>query len=353
MPVDALALIRRERQQRRGGGPQQNVPPKNHTVLSSAPQPERLAGTEASSPPLSVVGSGRGDSVDQREEDPPFRFERAATVAAPGHAVASFRCAGLPGVYYVPEYATAEDEARMLREVERGSWVQLRNRRLQVIGRQPGVKPPARPSPQPGPASVDGKSSEGVAGAAAPAAAIAAGGERRDAASDGDASDGGSSGSGIKDHDESNGGGGGHDDADDNEADGFPPWLRSVADALQADGLVDGRRPNNALVNEYQPGQGILRHEDGPRYHPCVATLSLGAPCLFDFYPKLHASEIGTRDQGACAALHACVRACVRACVCVCVRVRVRACACACVRACVRAWVGAWMHACWCVRGSG
>ena len=40
------------------------------------------------------------------------------------------------------------------------------------------------------------------------------------------------------------------------------------------------------LINEYLPGQGILPHEDGAAYHPIVATVSLGAPIVFDVYSK-------------------------------------------------------------------
>lgn len=32
---------------------------------------------------------------------------------------------------------------------------------------------------------------------------------------------------------------------------------------------------NHVLVNEYQPGQGIMAHQDGPLYTPAVAILSL------------------------------------------------------------------------------
>lgn len=44
--------------------------------------------------------------------------------------------------------------------------------------------------------------------------------------------------------------------------------------------------PNHCLVNEYLPGQGILPHEDGPAYHPVVATVSLGSSAVLDLYLK-------------------------------------------------------------------
>ncbi|KAI9849453.1 MAG: hypothetical protein M1837_004073 [Sclerophora amabilis] len=44
--------------------------------------------------------------------------------------------------------------------------------------------------------------------------------------------------------------------------------------------------PNHVLVNEYQPGQGIMPHEDGAAYWPVVGTVSLGAPIVLDIYGK-------------------------------------------------------------------
>lgn len=46
------------------------------------------------------------------------------------------------------------------------------------------------------------------------------------------------------------------------------------------------QRPNHVLVNEYQPGQGIMPHEDGAAYWPVVATVSAGAPIVLDIYGK-------------------------------------------------------------------
>ncbi|CAL1698220.1 unnamed protein product [Somion occarium] len=43
-------------------------------------------------------------------------------------------------------------------------------------------------------------------------------------------------------------------------------------------------QPNHIILNEYYPGQGIMPHEDGPAYHPVVATLSLGSHAVFHYY---------------------------------------------------------------------
>ncbi|KAF8588035.1 hypothetical protein K439DRAFT_1336264, partial [Ramaria rubella] len=45
--------------------------------------------------------------------------------------------------------------------------------------------------------------------------------------------------------------------------------------------------PNHIIVNEYEPGQGIMPHEDGPSYHPVVATLSLGSHAVFNYHRYL------------------------------------------------------------------
>merc|ERR1712194_31233 len=48
---------------------------------------------------------------------------------------------------------------------------------------------------------------------------------------------------------------------------------------------------NSVRLNSYKPGQGIAPHMDGPVYLPRAAIISLGAPCVFDFYPRCDADE--------------------------------------------------------------
>lgn len=43
---------------------------------------------------------------------------------------------------------------------------------------------------------------------------------------------------------------------------------------------------NHVLVNEYQPGQGIMPHEDGNAYAPVTVTVSLGSSTVLDIYEK-------------------------------------------------------------------
>lgn len=59
----------------------------------------------------------------------------------------------------------------------------------------------------------------------------------------------------------------------------MPPWLLSLTNALAA-GVFDA---NHCLLNEYEPGQGIEAHRDGPRFAPRAAILSLGSVAGFDF----------------------------------------------------------------------
>lgn len=41
---------------------------------------------------------------------------------------------------------------------------------------------------------------------------------------------------------------------------------------------------NHCLVNEYEAGQGIMPHTDGPVYHPIVTTISLQSHTVIEFY---------------------------------------------------------------------
>lgn len=42
--------------------------------------------------------------------------------------------------------------------------------------------------------------------------------------------------------------------------------------------------PNHVLINEYQPGEGIMPHKDGAAYHPVVCTVSLGSSLCLGIY---------------------------------------------------------------------
>jgi len=57
------------------------------------------------------------------------------------------------------------------------------------------------------------------------------------------------------------------------------------------------KEPNHVIMNEYLPGQGIMPHEDGPIYHPVVATISLGSHTILHHYQ--YAEEPGSTGNSA------------------------------------------------------
>jgi alkylated DNA repair dioxygenase AlkB len=63
----------------------------------------------------------------------------------------------------------------------------------------------------------------------------------------------------------------------------LPGWLLGIAEALCADGGF-ATPPEQVMVNEYLPGQGIAPHVDCvPCFGPAIASLSLGSGCAMDF----------------------------------------------------------------------
>lgn len=62
-------------------------------------------------------------------------------------------------------------------------------------------------------------------------------------------------------------------------------------------------RPNHVLINEYMPGQGISPHEDGAVYYPLVATVSIGAHCVYNLLSKDGTRRVVARlviEPGSC-----------------------------------------------------
>jgi len=77
----------------------------------------------------------------------------------------------------------------------------------------------------------------------------------------------------------------------------MPEWLQSLSSSLvEAKIFPKAIQPNHALLNEYEPGQGIMGHTDGPRYHDLVACLSLGSSSTFSFTERLSTDEIGVKE---------------------------------------------------------
>ena len=79
----------------------------------------------------------------------------------------------------------------------------------------------------------------------------------------------------------------------------LPPWLSNISNALVQSGVFEKEDlPNHVLINEYEIGDGILHHTDGPMYRDIVAILSLSSPCLMTFKRKLATHEIDGRNDG-------------------------------------------------------
>ncbi|WVQ84112.1 hypothetical protein IAT38_006257 [Cryptococcus sp. DSM 104549] len=72
----------------------------------------------------------------------------------------------------------------------------------------------------------------------------------------------------------------------------FPDLVHRL-DTLLAKGTGKdvGLDINQVLVNEYQPGQGISPHEDGPAFRPLVATISLGSHTVLDIHHYISATS--------------------------------------------------------------
>ena len=63
----------------------------------------------------------------------------------------------------------------------------------------------------------------------------------------------------------------------------LPDWAQSIAVRLAKDGLILNV-PDQVIVNEYQPGQGIVSHTDCiPCFGNTIITLSLGSDCVMTF----------------------------------------------------------------------
>lgn len=69
---------------------------------------------------------------------------------------------------------------------------------------------------------------------------------------------------------------------------GLPPILQRLSNTLVAIGAFPpSQPPNHVLINEYQPGEGIMPHTDGPAYESRTATISLGgSDVIFKLWPR-------------------------------------------------------------------
>ncbi|CUG89394.1 2OG-Fe(II) oxygenase, putative [Bodo saltans] len=67
----------------------------------------------------------------------------------------------------------------------------------------------------------------------------------------------------------------------------LPPWTEAVSDMLLYDGIYSPTLfPNNVRIHEYEVGEGIAPHCDGPIYVPKVSILSLASTSVMNFYSR-------------------------------------------------------------------
>ena len=74
----------------------------------------------------------------------------------------------------------------------------------------------------------------------------------------------------------------------------LPDWLADLAARLHADGHFE-RPPEQVIVNEYEPGQGIALHADRDCFGPVVATISLGDDWAMRFRPVGNKTKVDDR----------------------------------------------------------
>jgi alkylated DNA repair dioxygenase AlkB len=63
----------------------------------------------------------------------------------------------------------------------------------------------------------------------------------------------------------------------------LPPWAGRLAERMHRAGLVEAV-PDQLIVNEYEPGQGISAHIDcEPCFGPTILAVSLHSACILEF----------------------------------------------------------------------
>ncbi|CAJ2375906.1 MAG: alpha-ketoglutarate-dependent dioxygenase AlkB [Gammaproteobacteria bacterium] len=65
---------------------------------------------------------------------------------------------------------------------------------------------------------------------------------------------------------------------------GLPDWVRDLGERLVRDRIF-AALPEQLIVNEYEPGQGIAPHTDRDCFGPVVVSLSLGGDCMMRILP--------------------------------------------------------------------
>ena len=71
----------------------------------------------------------------------------------------------------------------------------------------------------------------------------------------------------------------------------LPDWITQIAERLCNETKFFDRIPDQVIVNEYKPGQGIALHADKDCFGPAVATISLGDDWEMKFRPVKGSSD--------------------------------------------------------------
>lgn len=67
----------------------------------------------------------------------------------------------------------------------------------------------------------------------------------------------------------------------------LPDWLVEYCQGLYDKGHFS-KLPDQVIINEYQPGQGIASHIDcAPCFEDTIASVSLGSPCVMGFTARI------------------------------------------------------------------
>lgn len=70
----------------------------------------------------------------------------------------------------------------------------------------------------------------------------------------------------------------------------LPHWANAVCARLVQRNIF-AAEPDQLIVNEYEPGQGIAPHTDRGCFGPVIASLSLGSDCMMEIRPNGKSKE--------------------------------------------------------------
>lgn len=76
----------------------------------------------------------------------------------------------------------------------------------------------------------------------------------------------------------------------------LPDWLNSIVDMAIQSGVLSSR-PNQAIINEYLPGQGISPHTDAKIFGNVICSISLGSNVIMEFSKGIEVREILLRQK--------------------------------------------------------